>query len=130
MSTLHPFYKKDTFASKDLLNDVQRAYVKYRAAKVITTGEAITENLIQVIDDGVKERIWTDTYQPGSKTGDFNSYLLNRIRSEKKSANRKADTDQQGAHIAKLINDSLNKCRQKGNDDDDDDETFQLFVIN
>lgn len=76
----------------------------------------------QVIDDGVNERIWTETYQPGSKTGDFNSYLLNRIRSEKKSANRKADIDQQGAHIAKLINDSLNKSGQKG--DADDDETF------
>lgn len=72
---LKPYYKKDRLASHDLLNDIQRAFVKSKA-NILHENKSIKLNAMlvrQIINQGIKELIWSEGFNPGD-TGDFEKY--------------------------------------------------------
>jgi hypothetical protein len=87
---IRPFFKPDKRASADLLNEVQIAFVKYRVSTMHENKETISSPLIeQFIAEGVEHRIWPEDFVVWEATNDFSSYLLNRIRNEKKALSKK-----------------------------------------
>lgn len=87
--SIAPFFKPDRRASSDLLNDLQRAFVKYHANTICINKESITTILIdQIIEEGVQHRIWAEDFSVGDGN-DFSTYLLNRVKNEKKQLAKK-----------------------------------------
>ena len=87
---LKSLYKPDKMASRDFLNDIQRAFMKYKAQTAIETGDHMNSLFAkQLINDGVKANIWDESFTPGD-LGDFEKYVLNRMKNERKSIQRKA----------------------------------------
>ncbi|XP_060577250.1 uncharacterized protein LOC132734509 isoform X2 [Ruditapes philippinarum] len=104
--SIKPFYKPDRRASADLLTEVQRAFVKYRVSTMLKKKkEAISPARIeQLIAEGVEHRIWLEGFVVGEGTSDFNSYLLNRIRNEKKGTIQKKGNETSARHDLRLFN--------------------------
>lgn len=86
---ISPYFLVDAMASKDKLNNIQRAFVKAKANEVVTTRGPINTSFIrQVISEGEEEHIWPSDFSP-SPDVDFEKYMLYRIKNEKKSIQRK-----------------------------------------
>lgn len=83
--------KKDHLASHDLLNDIQRAFVKSKA-NILHENKSIKLNSMlvrQIINEGIEELIWSEGFNPGD-TDDFEKYLMTRFKNEKKSLSKKS----------------------------------------
>jgi hypothetical protein len=110
--SITPFYKPDRRANADLLNEVQRAFVKYRVSTMIDNKEGITPARIeQLIADGVEHRIWPEGYVVGDGNSDLNSYLSNRVRNEKKSQSKKMALKRQHDMISDFISSQCDEDR-------------------
>ena len=85
---IEPYYNPDPRASNDLLNEVQCAFVKNTVKRAFSNGESFNIPLaMQIIQDGITANIWLDNFQP-SECEDFERYLLNRMKNEKKNLKR------------------------------------------
>jgi hypothetical protein len=99
-----PFYKEDRRTTADMLNYVQRAYIKYRTNKLTDNKEAITPPLItQIIEEGVGLGIWPPNFQPVNMLTSFDKYIGNRIKNEKKSILKKRYMDSQEQRLNQNI---------------------------
>ena len=80
---IRPFFKPNPMATQDLMNDLQRAFIKFKAEQVHKSGENITAAFIQsVIHEGTEERIWSTDFNPRENSGTFTDYLTDRILGE------------------------------------------------
>ena len=105
---LKPYYKKDPLASHDLLNDIQRAFVKFKANK-LHENKSIKLNAMlvrQIIIEGIEELIWSEDFNPGD-TGDFEKYLMTRLKNEKKSRSKKSMLEESTLSISSLMSSTL-----------------------
>jgi hypothetical protein len=108
--SIKPFYKPDRRANADLLTEVQRAFVKYQVSTMFDNKEGISPARIeQLIADGVEHRIWPEGFVVGDGTSDLNSYLLNRVRNEKKSLSKKMALKRQHDMISDFI---VSQCEE------------------
>jgi hypothetical protein len=99
-----PFYKEDRRATADMLNYIQRAYIKYRTNKVTDNKEAITPPLItKIIEEGVGLGIWPPNFQPVNMLTSFAKYIGNRIKNEKKSILKKRYLDSQEQRLNQSV---------------------------
>ena len=118
---IEPHYRPDRRASADKLNDVQRAFVKYSVKRAVTNRESLSTALIsQTIEQGVNENIWLDNFNP-SDSEDFEKYLANRMKNEKKALRRAELMQSQEDVLYSYINTSMeSEC--SGNTDTDNQE--------
>lgn len=104
---IRPFFKKDKLATNDLLNDVQRAFVKYRSKQVMQTGDSINYTLAkQVIKEGINERLWNEGFKPEG-TDDFEKYIYDRLKNEKKAIQKKELIANQKARLSQYISEGI-----------------------
>ena len=74
-------------ATNEKLNNIQRAFVKYKGNDIFKTNASLTQELInQFITEGVEEHIWTSDFNP-SPDLDLDQYLNNQLKNEKKIIN-------------------------------------------
>lgn len=107
---LKPYYKKDRLASHDLLNDIQRAFVKSKA-NTLHENKSIKLNAMlvrQIINEGIEELIWSEGFNPGD-TGDFEKYLMTRLKNEKKSLSKKSMMEESALSISSLMSSTLDQ---------------------
>ena len=118
---IQPHYKPNPRASSDKLNDIQRAFVKYSVKRAITNRESLSTALIlQTIQQGVYENIWLDNFKP-TDSEDFEKYLANRMKNEKKALRRAELMQSQEDVLYSYINTSMeSEC--SGNRDTDNQE--------
>ena len=87
---LKPFFKINKCATMDLLNDVQRSFVKFKTHQSNDACDTVTVSLVSaVIYEGIEYKIWYDDFNP-SETTTFDKYLLSRLKNERKSLRRKS----------------------------------------
>ena len=100
---IEPFYNPDPRASNDLLNEVQRAFVKYTVRRALSNRESLNMILaMQIIKEGVDANIWLEDFQP-SEAEDFDRYLLNRIKNERKTLKRASLLETQNDALASYM---------------------------
>ena len=86
---LKPYFNEDTQSSIDLLTVMQRAFVKYKSALMMASGERMSQAFIeQIIQEGVENRIWTSDFTPTDKSS-FVSYLYQRKKKQKRAIRRR-----------------------------------------
>jgi hypothetical protein len=102
-----PHFKKDRLASHDLLNDIQRAFVKSKAWILHQNRNMKISSVLinQIIEEGVKENLWAEDFSPGEN--DFDKYLMTRLKNEKKSLSKKAMLDESAMSISSLMSSTL-----------------------
>lgn len=107
---LKPYYKKDRLASHDLLNDIQRTFVKSKA-NTLHENKSIKLNAMlvkQIINEGIEELIWSEGFNPGD-TGNFKKYLMTRLKNEKKSLSKKSMLEESALSISSLMSSTLDQ---------------------
>ncbi|KAH3859630.1 hypothetical protein DPMN_102448 [Dreissena polymorpha] len=105
---IKPYYKEDSQATQDLLNLVQRAFVKYTAAQLQATNERMSQKLIdRIISEGIQQRIWTSDFCPTEKTN-FETYLVQRLKNEKKALKRRESIEFQQERVHQYLQESIN----------------------
>ena len=115
---LEPFYRHDKQAQQDLLNDTQRAFVKYKIKTMVDTGEKISVAFVNhTIAEGEKYGLWTDDFQP-SDTSSFDRYLANRMKNEKKALQRRDRLENVGVYVAKYQTQGL-QSREDSSDENE-----------
>ena len=108
---IRPFYKPNPMATQDLLNDVQRAFIKFKADQVHSSGESITAAFIQsVIHEGTEERIWSNDFNPRGSSGTFTDYLSDRIKNERKILRRVQQLFHQQEQVEHFLDESMKEC--------------------
>lgn len=104
---IQPFYKVDNQASQDKLNLLQRAFVKFKAHQLHTSGETTSAAFVQsVIKEGIEERLWESDYNPG-ESGQFDKYLFNRLKNEKKALRRRESLQNQHQLVDRYLEESM-----------------------
>lgn len=106
-SVLQPFFRKDSQAGSDKCNDVQRAFIKYKANQICTTGESPCNTALinTIIKEGADHRLWTSDFNPMGENGSFEKYLTNRLKNERRALKRREVIDTQ----ASIVRDCLEK---------------------
>jgi len=109
MSVLQPFFKKDNQACQDKCNNVQRAFIKYKANQICTTGESTSNAALikTIIKEGADHRLWTSEFNPMGENGSFEKYLTNRLKNEKKALKRREVMDTQASIVRDCLEKSL-----------------------
>lgn len=105
---MQPFFKADKQATHDLLNDIQRAYVK-SVAQFLLEHRAIKLTMAfvkQVIAEGITSRIWDAQFAPGD-SGDMEKYICTRLKNEKKSLSKKSMLEESKSSINSFVASSL-----------------------
>ena len=101
---ISPFYKVDKTATRDYLDNLQRAFVKYRSFTVKANNEAITATLAkQIVEEGIQRGIWEEGFQPEQTDYPFDEYILSRLQNEKKKMARKENYENQSMRLASAI---------------------------
>lgn len=81
---LKPIYNVDGQANKVKLNLVQPAFMKAKAKDMCDTdSNANNFFIMQIIRKGLEEWIWTSEFSPSANL-DFEQYLINRLKNEKR----------------------------------------------
>lgn len=80
---IEPYYSATSkFAKSDLLNPLQKVFVRYRAEQMLQTKDGITAPLVAaIINEGVEEHIWSEKFSPGNT--DFTTYISTRLKNER-----------------------------------------------
>ena len=115
---IQPFFKVDRMATQDLLNDIQRAFVKYKANQSYMSNDRTSETLVAfIIKEGVDERLWTEDFSP-SESGGFLKYLITRIKNEKQVFRRREKLDNQSEMVNKYIENTIAMNQNMNNEDE------------
>ena len=84
-----PFFKVDKQASQDKLNDVKRAFVKFKTQQLNSAGDSLNAAVVDsVIKEGIEERLWESDFRPRD-IEKCETYLLSRINNERKALRKR-----------------------------------------
>ena len=104
---LEPYFTSCVYSSREYLNVVQRAFVKYKVAEMKNTGQKLGDAfLCSVISEGVDNRIWCDDFRPSAEKS-LSEYLYGRIRNEKRNNARQEILTNTRKRMESLITDEL-----------------------
>ena len=105
---MRPFFKKDRLASHDMMNDLQRAFVKSKANILYENKSMkLTATFVkQLIKEGIEEHLWTEDFNPG-ETGDFEKYLMTRLKNEKKSLSKKQMLEESALSVSSILSSTV-----------------------
>ena len=85
---LEPYFTTCVYSSREYLNVVQRAFVKYKVIELKNTGQKLGEAfMLSVIREGVQNRIWTEDFRP-SPEKTLTEYLFSRMKNERRNISR------------------------------------------
>ena len=98
-----PFFKIDKQASQDKLNDVQRAFVKFKTQQLLTAGDSLNAAVVDtVIKEGIEERLWESDFRPRDNEK-FETYLLSRMKNERKALRKRESLKGQRELVDKYL---------------------------
>ena len=102
---LRPFFNKDVSRmKKDLLNSVQRAFVKAKANELLVTGATLSGTFAELaIQEGISLRIWHEDFSPSLSDKSFHDYLHQRLKNERKSQRKKSLIQSQEAMVNEYV---------------------------
>jgi len=126
---IQPFYSEDPRSTRDLLNLVKKAFVKAKVNELIETGATLCPSFAaHMIKQGVDEHIWTSDFNP-SPDIDFQEYMQNRLKNERKSLNKKRMSLNTSERLASYIQQSLSQMTATVINNDEEQQWLMSDII-